>query len=134
LPPLDPAVTVWELFAVLVDGEPKETHTMAGQNIHHFTDENFEAEVLKSDVPVLVDFTATWCGPCKALAPIVEKVADELHGKVKVGKLDIDAAPMITRKYGVRSVPTVIVFKGGAKVVQHVGLTTRDKLVALLGV
>ena len=95
---------------------------------------DFEAEVLKSDVPVLVDFTATWCGPCKQLAPIVEKVATELSGKVKVFKLDIDDNPQITAKYGVRSVPTVMVFKGGEKAAQHVGLTTKDKLVALLGV
>lgn len=107
---------------------------MAGKNVHAFNQNNFDAEVLKSDVPVLVDFTATWCGPCKALAPIVEKIADEFQGKVKVGKLDIDDSPEITAKYGVRSVPTVMVFKGGAKAGQHVGLTNRDKLVALLGV
>jgi thioredoxin 1 len=106
---------------------------MAGKNVHEFNQGNFDSEVLKSDVPVLVDFTATWCGPCKALAPIVEKVADEFQGKVKVGKLDIDANGDITRKYGVRSVPTVLVFKGGEKVGQHVGLTTQDKLVKLLG-
>lgn len=107
---------------------------MAGKNVHEFNDANFASEVLGSDVPVLVDFTATWCGPCKALAPIVEKVADEFAGKVKVGKLDIDANADITRKYGVRSVPTVLIFKGGEKIGQHVGLTTRDKLVTLLGV
>lgn len=107
---------------------------MAGKNVQTFNQNNFESEVLKSDVPVLVDFTATWCGPCKALAPIVEKIADEFHGKIKVGKLDIDDSPDITARYGVRSVPTVIVFKGGAKAGQHVGLTSRDKLVTLLGV
>ena len=107
---------------------------MAGKNVQEFTDGNFDSEVLKSDVPVLVDFTATWCGPCKALAPIVEKVADEFQGKIKVGKLDIDANAEMTKKYGVRSVPTVLVFKGGEKVHQHVGLTTRDNLVKLLGV
>jgi thioredoxin 1 len=107
---------------------------MAGKNVQTFNQNNFESEVLKSDVPVLVDFTATWCGPCKALAPIVEKLATELQGKVKVGKLDIDESPEITAKYGVRSVPTVIVFKGGQKSGQHVGLTNRDKLVQLLGV
>lgn len=107
---------------------------MAGKNLHEFTDANFESEVLKSDLPVLVDFTATWCGPCKALAPIVEKVADEYEGQLKVGKLDIDNAPQVTRKYGVRSVPTVMVFRGGEKIGQHVGLTTRDKLVKLIGV
>jgi thioredoxin 1 len=106
---------------------------MAGKNVLSFNQNNFESEVLKSDVPVLVDFTATWCGPCKALAPIVEKVADEFQGKIKVGKLDIDESPEVTAKYGVRSVPTVIVFKGGQKSGQHVGLTSRDKLVALLG-
>src|SRR3954451_2572419 len=105
---------------------------MAGKNVIELTDANFESEVLKSDVPVLVDFTATWCGPCKALAPIVEKVADEFADKVKVGKLDIDANADITRKYGVRSVPTVLIFKGGEKIGQHVGLTTQDNLVKLL--
>lgn len=107
---------------------------MASKNVLTFNEKNFESEVLKSDVPVLVDFTATWCGPCRALAPIVEKVADELEGKVKVGKLDIDDAPGISARYGIRSVPTVLVFEGGQKKAQHVGLTTRDKLVQLIGV
>jgi thioredoxin 1 len=107
---------------------------MASKNVLEFTEQNFDSVVLKSDTPVLVDFTATWCGPCKALAPIVEKIADEFTGKVKVGKLDIDANPQITAKYGVRSVPTVLIFKGGQKIGQHVGLTSRDKLVQLLGV
>lgn len=107
---------------------------MASKNVLHFTESNFESEVLKSEIPVLVDFTATWCGPCKALAPIVEKVADEFQGKVKVGKLDIDESQKIAEKYGIRSVPTVMVFQGGAKKDQLVGLTNRDKLVKLLGV
>ena len=88
---------------------------MAGKNIHEFTPDNFDSEVLQSDLPVLVDFTATWCGPCKALAPIVEKIADEFEGKVKVGKLDIDASQPIAAKYKIRSVPTVMVFRGGQK-------------------
>lgn len=107
---------------------------MAGKNILEFNDQNFEAEVLKSDKPVLVDFTATWCGPCRALAPIVEKVADEFAGKVKVGKLDIDESPNVSAKYGIRSVPTVLVFEGGQKKAQQVGLCNRDKLVQMLGV
>lgn len=107
---------------------------MAGPNVHEFNEGNFESEVLQSDVPVLVDFTATWCGPCKALAPIVDKLADDFQGKVKVGKLDIDASPQIARKYGIRSVPTVMVFKGGTKAGQHMGLTSRENLVKLLGV
>lgn len=107
---------------------------MAGsKNVQAFNETNFESEVLKSDVPVLVDFTATWCGPCKALAPIVEKLADEFQGKIKVGKLDIDESQALAAKYAVRSVPTVMVFKAGQKTGQHVGLTNRDKLVVLLG-
>ncbi|HNC97745.1 MAG TPA: thioredoxin domain-containing protein, partial [Myxococcota bacterium] len=75
---------------------------MAGANVKTFTSGNFEAEVLKSEVPVLVDFTATWCGPCKALAPVVDKLADDYAGKVKVGKLDIDENSNIAQKYGIR--------------------------------
>ena len=106
----------------------------ASKNVLTFNEQNFESEVLKAGVPVLVDFTATWCGPCRALAPIVEKIADEFEGKVKVGKLDIDESPGVTAKYGIRSVPTVLVFQGGQKKGQHVGLATREKLVQLLGV
>ncbi|HVK66392.1 MAG TPA: thioredoxin [Polyangium sp.] len=107
---------------------------MASKNVRSFNEQNFESEVLNSDVPVLVDFTATWCGPCKLLAPIVDKVADEFEGKALVGKLDIDESPKVAAKYGIRSVPTVMVFKGGAKAGTHVGLTNRDNLVKLLGV
>jgi thioredoxin 1 len=105
---------------------------MASEKVHVFNDLNFDAEVLKSDQPVLVDFTATWCGPCRALAPIVDQIADELEGKVKVGKLDIDDSPMTAGKYGVRGVPTVMVFKGGERAAQHVDLTTKQKLIALV--
>jgi thioredoxin 1 len=107
---------------------------MGSPNVHTFTEANFESEVLKSDVPVLVDFTATWCGPCKALAPIVDKIADDYQGKVKVGKLDIDDNAQITAKYGIRSVPTVMVFQGGQKVAQNAGLTSREKLLKLIGI
>ncbi|EYF03279.1 thioredoxin [Chondromyces apiculatus] len=106
----------------------------ASKNVHVIDDSNFEAEVLKSDVPVLVDFGATWCGPCKALAPIVDKIADDFAGKVKVATLDIDDAPNTTKKYSVKSVPTVIVFKGGEKVATQVGLSNRETLIKLLGV
>ncbi len=104
---------------------------MAG-NVIELTDSNFDQEVLKSTEPVLVDFTATWCGPCKALAPIVEKIAAESVGKYKVGKLDIDDAPGITQRYGIRGVPTVLIFKGGEKVDQHVGVTNRETLLKML--
>lgn len=105
---------------------------MAGKNVIELSDANFDAEVLASEVPVLVDFTATWCGPCKVLAPIVEGLADEFAGTYKIAKLDIDEAPGITKKYGVRGVPTVMVFKGGEKKGQHVGVTNKDTLVKLL--
>lgn len=105
---------------------------MASDKVHVFNDLNFEQEVLKSTVPVLVDFTATWCGPCKQLAPIVDQLADDLAGTVKVGKLDIDDSPIMAGKLGVRGVPTVMVFKNGELSAQHVGLTTKAKLAALV--
>lgn len=105
---------------------------MASDKVHVFNDLNFEAEVLKSNVPVLVDFTATWCGPCKALAPIVDALAADLDGQVKVGKLDIDDSPITAGKLGVRGVPTVMVFKNGERSAQHVGLTTKAKLAELV--
>ena len=106
---------------------------MASQNVQVFNDLNFDKEVLGSDVPVLVDFTATWCGPCKALAPIVDQVATELVGKLKVGKLDVDDSPVTAGKFGVRGVPTLMLFKNGERAAQHVGLTTKQKLLALVG-
>ena len=105
---------------------------MAGKNVHEFNQGNFESEVLKSDVPVLVDFTATWCGPCKALAPIIDQIAGDLDGKVKVGKLDVDDSPITAGKFGVRGVPTIMVFKNGQRAAQHVGLTTKAKLLELV--
>ncbi|MBK8212145.1 MAG: thioredoxin [Myxococcales bacterium] len=105
---------------------------MAGKNVIELTDDNFDAEVVSSPIPVLVDFTATWCGPCKMLAPIVEKIADENVGKYKVAKLDIDDAPKVTQRFGVRSVPTVLVFKGGSKAGQHVGVTNKETLIKML--
>ena len=106
---------------------------MASANVFTFDDSNFDAEVIQSDLPVLVDFTATWCGPCRMLAPHVDKVADQYKGKVKVGKLDIDAAPQTAAKYAIRSVPTLMVFKGGKRTDQHVGVTNQDRIVKLLG-
>ncbi len=105
---------------------------MASEKVQVFNDLNFEQEVLKSDKPVLVDFTASWCGPCRALAPIIDQVATELDGEAIVGKLDIDEAPLTAGKYGVRGVPTVMVFKNGQRADQHVGLTTKNKLLDLV--
>jgi thioredoxin 1 len=105
---------------------------MASEKVQVFNDLNFDQEVLKATVPVLVDFTATWCGPCKALAPIIAELADSLDGKVKVGKLDVDDSPITAGKFGVRGVPTVMVFRNGERAAQHVGLTTKQKLLALV--
>jgi thioredoxin 1 len=104
----------------------------AGANLVSLNDQNWENEVLKATVPVLVDFTATWCGPCKLLAPVVEKLAAELAGKVKVGKLDTDESPDVAAKYGIRSLPTVLVFVGGEIKAKHLGHTTRENLLKLL--
>jgi thioredoxin 1 len=106
---------------------------MAIVRILELTDQNFDAEVLKADVPVLVEFTATWDGPGKALMPIIQQIADENTGTIKVGKMDIDENPETTRKYGVRSVPAVLAFRDGRKVGQSVGLTSRENLLQLLG-
>jgi thioredoxin 1 len=106
---------------------------MASANVQEFNDGNWEEEVLKSDAPVLVDFTAAWCGPCKMLAPIVDQLADELAGKVKVGKLDIDSSPGTAQRYQVRGVPTLILFKGGTQAAQHVGLASKQKILSLVG-
>ncbi len=83
------------------------------ENMHEFTESNFEAEVLKADKPVLIDFWAEWCVPCKMIAPAVEEIAKENGGVLKVGKVNVDNNPGIASKYGVRSIPTLLIFKGG---------------------
>src|SRR5512137_2164055 len=92
---------------------------MASTDVVTLEDATFEKEVLKSDIPVLVDFWAVWCGPCKAIAPTVDQIASEIKGKVKVGKMDIDKHQAVAQKYNIRSIPTLLVFKGG-KVVDTV--------------
>ena len=97
-----------------------------------FTDGNFKAEVLDSDKPVLVDFWAVWCGPCRMIAPIVEELAGEFEGRVKVGKLDVDNNQNSAVTYGVRSIPTLLVFKGGKVVDTIIGAVPKAKIVASL--
>jgi thioredoxin 1 len=107
---------------------------MAGVDVLEINDGNFESEVLSSELPFLLDFSAVWCGPCKVLAPVVERLATEYKGKVKVGKLDIDESPGVASKFGIRGVPTVVVFKGGKESGRHVGVTNKETLLKLVGV
>lgn len=87
----------------------------------HITEQNFEEEVLKSELPVMVDFGATWCGPCRMIAPYMDQISDEYAGKAKVAKVDVDECPGISAKYGIRNVPTVLIFKNGEIVDKNVG-------------
>lgn len=95
-------------------------------------EQNFEAEVIKSDIPVLVDFYATWCGPCKMVAPIIAEIADEYKGKAKVCKLNVDEQTALANKYGIRSIPTIMLFKNGEVVETMVGFRQKDAIVAIL--
>ena len=96
------------------------------------TDDNFESEVLKSTEPVLIDFWATWCGPCKMIAPIVEELAGEYQGKAKIGKLDVDENQQTSIKYGVRSIPTILIFKDGKLKDTIIGAVPKPQIVSKL--
>jgi thioredoxin 1 len=105
---------------------------MASDKVLTFGDDNFEADVLKSAVPVLVDFWATWCAPCRAIAPLVDAIAEEYEGKIKVGKVNVDENPGTPAKYGVRGIPTLILFKDGKVFDQVVGAVPKAQLEALI--
>jgi thioredoxin 1 len=105
---------------------------MAGNGIVEVTDANFDQDVLKSDQPVLVDFWATWCGPCRAIAPIVEELAKDFQGKIKIGKMDVDANSATPMRYRVTGIPTLLVFKGGQVVEQLVGYKPKEAIAQAL--
>ncbi|TVQ60500.1 MAG: thioredoxin [Phycisphaerales bacterium] len=105
---------------------------MAADNVKEFTDANFESDVLGSDKPVLVDFWAEWCAPCRMLAPTIEEVASDFDGKAVVGKLDTDANRNVPVKYGISAIPTVILFKNGEVFKKFIGLTSKDDLASAL--
>ncbi len=100
---------------------------MASDAVRELTDSNFDTEVIQADIPVLVDFWAEWCQPCRMLAPTIEEIADEYKGKAKVGKLDTDANRETSMKYNISAIPTVILFKGGEVQKKFVGLTSKDQ-------
>ncbi len=102
------------------------------QNIAHVTDGSFDAEVLQSTVPVLVDYWAEWCGPCKMIAPILDEVAKEYSGRLKVAKLDIDSNQATPTKYGIRGIPTLMLFKNGQVEAQKVGALSKSQLTAFI--
>ena len=93
-----------------------------------FTDANFQQEVINSDIPVLIDFWAVWCGPCKMIAPFIEEIAKEYEGKVKVGKLDVDNNPNVSMQYGIRSIPTLMIFRDGKVADQIMGAVPKNMI------
>ena len=100
--------------------------------VQHYTQSEFDKEVLQSAAPVLVDFWATWCGPCRMIAPVIEEIAAEFEGKAVVGKVDVDEEPGLAQRYGIMSIPTLIVFKGGKVVEQAVGARGKADVAAML--
>ncbi len=102
------------------------------ENVMEFSDDNFELEVLKANIPVLVDFWAEWCGPCKMIAPIVEEIAGDYAGKVKVGKVNVDFNNQVAMQYGIRGIPALLVFKGGSVANQIVGAVPKNNITQIL--
>jgi thioredoxin 1 len=101
-------------------------------SIAHVSDDSFQADVIQSDVPVLVDFWAEWCSPCKMIAPILEEMAPDYEGRLNIAKVDVDANPKVPQQYGIRSIPTLILFKNGVVEAQQVGAVSKKQLIEFL--
>ena len=102
------------------------------ENVIEFTDNGFESDVIKAGTPVLVDFWAEWCGPCKMIGPIVEEIANEYAGRIKVGKMNVDLNPVVPPQYGIRSIPSLLIFKDGAVSDQIVGAVPKNNITEVL--
>lgn len=105
---------------------------MAGDTVLQVSDGDFNAQVVQSDVPFLLDFWAPWCGPCKAIGPVIDELSQEFHGRLKVGKMNVDDNPSTPGKFGIRAIPTLILFKGGEVVDQVTGAVGKQQLVAMI--
>jgi len=103
-----------------------------GENVLEFTDGNFDAEVTKSELPVVVDFWAEWCGPCKAIAPVIDEISEEYLNKVKFGKVNVDFNQQTAMKFGIRSIPSLLFFKNGSVVNQIIGSVPKDSIIKIL--
>ncbi len=105
---------------------------MAGENMVTLTESNFDQEVLQTDLPVLIDFWAVWCAPCSMVSPIVESMAQEYQGKLKVGKVNVDESSQLAVRYGIRAIPTLLLFKGGGVVEQVIGVQPKEAIINII--
>lgn len=105
---------------------------MASELIQHVTDASFDPNVLKSDVPVLVDYWAEWCGPCRAIAPVLDQIAEDYKGRIKIAKVNVDENQEVPRKYGIRAIPTLMLFKNGNVEATKMGAVSKSQLAAFL--